>query len=92
MAGLCNPRDGTTKFADGGRESSLEAPCALVATACTLGSIQNPPWGVGWSLVGCGCHKDPDSDQIPILLCSVHSWYQSTALTVLENESHTLSK
>ena len=47
-----------------GRESSLEAAGALVAAAPILGSISNPPevW------VGCGCHKDSISGQIPTCL------------------------
>ena len=29
-----------------------------------LESILNPPGDAGWSLIGCGCHEDPISDQI----------------------------
>ena len=46
----------------------MEAAGALVAAAPILGSISNPPGGAGWSWVGCGCHKDPISDQIPTCL------------------------
>ena len=46
----------------------MEAAGALVAAPPILGSIANPPRGVGWSWVGCGCHKDPISDQIPTCL------------------------
>ena len=51
-----------------GRESRLEAAGAFVAPAPNLGSILNPPEGADWSWVGCGCHKDPISDQIPTCL------------------------
>ena len=33
-----------------------------------LESISNPPGGEGWSWDGCGCQKDPISDQIPTCL------------------------
>ena len=46
----------------------MEAAGALGVAAPILESIPNPPGGVGWSWVGCGCHKVPISDQIPILL------------------------
>ena len=46
----------------------MEAAGALGAAAPILESIPNPPGGAGWSWVGCGCHKVPISDQIPILL------------------------
>ena len=42
----------------------MEAAGALVVAASILGSISNPPEGAVWSWVGCGCHKDPISDQI----------------------------
>ena len=58
----------------------MEAAGALRAAALILESIPNPPGGAGWSWVGCGCHKVPISDQIPILPSSVHGWYQITAL------------
>ena len=58
----------------------MEAAGALGAAAPILESIPNPPGGAGWSWVGCGCHKVPISDQIPILLSSAHGWYQITAL------------
>ena len=53
----------------------MEAAGALGATAPILESISNPPGGAGWSWVGCGCQKDPRSDQIPILPSSAHGWY-----------------
>ena len=37
----------------------MEAAGALRAAASSLGSIPNPPGGVGWSWWRCGCHKDP---------------------------------
>ena len=43
----------------------MEAAGALGAAAPILGSIPNPPWGTGWSWVGCGCHTH---------LSSVISW------------------
>ena len=46
----------------------MEAAGALVAAAPILESISNPPGGAGWSWVGCGCQKDPISDQIPTCL------------------------
>ena len=46
----------------------MEAAGALGAAAPILESISNPPGGVGWSWVGCGCQKDPISDQIPTCL------------------------
>ena len=46
----------------------MEAAGALGAAAPILESISNPPGGAGWSWVGCGCHKDPISDQIPTCL------------------------
>jgi len=51
-----------------GEESTLEAAGALVVAAPILGSIFNPSGGEGWSWVGCSCHKDPISDQIPTCL------------------------
>ena len=69
---------------DWGRVSSLEAAGALVVVAPILGSISNPPGSEGWSWVGCGCHQDPISDQIPTclvphiggikLLCHCSKW------------------
>ena len=47
----------------------MEAAGALVGAAHILESISNPPWRAGWSWVGCGCQKDPISDQI--LACLV---------------------
>ena len=41
---------------------------ALGAAAPILESISNPSGGAGWSWVGCGCQKDPISDQIPTCL------------------------
>ena len=46
----------------------METAGALGATATILESISNPPGSVGWSWVGCGCQKDPTSDQIPTCL------------------------
>ena len=46
----------------------METVGALGAAAPILESISNPLWGAGWSWVGCGCHKDPISDQIPTCL------------------------
>ena len=46
----------------------MEAAGALRTAAPTLESISNPLEGVGWSWVGCGCQKDPISDQIPTCL------------------------
>ena len=46
----------------------MEAAGALGAVAPILKSISNPPGGAGWSLVGCGCQKDPISDQITTCL------------------------
>ena len=46
----------------------MEAAGALGAAAPILESISNPPGGAGWSWVGCGCQKDPISDQIPTCL------------------------
>ena len=53
----------------------MEAAGALGSAAPILESIPNPLGGAGWSWVGCGCHKVPISDQIPILLSSAHGWY-----------------
>ena len=47
------------------RESSLEAAGALGAAAPILESISGVE---GWSWVGCGCQRDPISDQIPTCL------------------------
>ena len=66
---------GSVIQATGMMESSLEAAGALVVAAPILGLIPNPSRGAGWSWVGCGCHKDPISDQISILPSSVHGWY-----------------
>ena len=52
-----------------GWESFLEAAIALGVASPILESISNPSWGAGWSWVGCGCQKDPISDQI--LTCLV---------------------
>ena len=46
----------------------MEAEGALVVSALILESISNPPWGVSWSWVGCGCHNDPISEQITTCL------------------------
>ena len=46
----------------------MEAAGALGVAAPILESISNPPGGAGWSWVGCGCLKDPISDQIPTCL------------------------
>ena len=46
----------------------MEAVCALVVAASILGSISNPPGGVGRSWVEYGCHKDPIPDLIPTRL------------------------
>ena len=46
----------------------MEAAGALGAAAPILESISNPSGGAGWSWVGCGCQKDPISDQIPTCL------------------------
>ena len=48
----------------------MEAAGALGEAASILESISNPPGGEGWSWVGCGCQKDPISDQIPTCLVS----------------------
>ena len=42
----------------------MEAAGALVVATTILESISKPPGDASWSLVGCGCHKDPISDQI----------------------------
>ena len=46
----------------------MEAAGALGVAAPILESISNPSGGAGWSWVGCGCQKDPISDQIPTCL------------------------
>ena len=46
----------------------MEAAGALRTAAPILESISTPPGGAGWSWVGCGCQKDPISDQIPTCL------------------------
>ena len=46
----------------------MEAAGALGAAAPIPESISNPPGGAGWSWVGCGCQKNPISDQIPTYL------------------------
>ena len=46
----------------------MEAAGALGAAAPILESISNPPGDAGWSWFGCGCQKDPISDQIPTYL------------------------
>ena len=51
----------------------MEAAGALRAAAPILESIPTPPGGAGWSWVGCGCHKVPISDQIPIF-SEFHAW------------------
>ena len=51
------------------RESSLQTVGALGAAAPILESISNPSGGASWSWVGCGCYKDPISDQFST--CSV---------------------
>ena len=47
------------EFEDGLRTGVLPGGCsgALGEAAPNLESIPNPPGGVGWSWVGCGCHK-----------------------------------
>ena len=42
----------------------MEAAGALGTAPPILESISNPHEGVDWSWVGCGCQKDPISDQI----------------------------
>ena len=63
-----------------GWKSFLEAawcPC----DSCTYPRINSrPPWSARWPLGLCGCHKDPLSDQIPILPSSAHRWFLITAL------------
>ena len=46
----------------------MEAAGALGAAASILELISNPLGGVGWSWVGCGCQRDPISDQISTCL------------------------
>ena len=46
----------------------MEAADALGAATSILESISNPSGGAGWSWVGCGCQKDPISDQISTCL------------------------
>ena len=46
----------------------MEAAGALGTAQPILESISNSPGGAGWSWVGCGCQKDPISDQIPTCL------------------------
>ena len=46
----------------------MEAAGALWTATPILESIPSPPGGVGWSWIGCGCHKDPILDQIPTCL------------------------
>ena len=46
----------------------MEAAGALGVAAPILESISNPSGGAGRSWVGCGCQKDPISDQIPTFL------------------------
>ena len=63
MAGLVIQATGRMEF-----EFSLEAAGALGVAAPILESISNPSGGPSWSWVGCGCQKDPISDQIPTFL------------------------
>ena len=51
----------------------MEAAGVLGVATPILGSISNPPGGASWFLVRCDCHKDPISDQIPILLAGIKS-------------------
>ena len=53
----------------------VEAAGTLVAAAPNPESILHHPGGAGWSWGWCGCQKGPLSDQIQILLSSVHGWY-----------------
>ena len=46
----------------------MEAAGALGTAPPILESISNPHEGVDWSCVGCGCQKDPISDQIQTYL------------------------
>ena len=46
----------------------MEAADALGTAPPILESISNPHEGVDWSCVGCGCQKDPISDQISTYL------------------------
>ena len=46
----------------------METVGALGAAAPILESISNLSGDAGWSWVGCGCQKDPISDQIPTCL------------------------
>ena len=46
----------------------MKAVGALEAAESVMESMSNPSGGVGWSWVGCGCQKDPISDQIPTCL------------------------
>ena len=55
-----------------GQETSSEAAGVLVEAASSQGTNPNPPRGTGWSWLYCDCHKDPLSDQTPILPSSTH--------------------
>ena len=46
----------------------MEDAFALEADTAILESISIPSGSAGWSLVGCGCQKDPISDRIPTCL------------------------
>ena len=69
MAGSVIQATGTVEFEDGFRTGVLlGAAGALGAVAVILESISNPSGCGGWSWVGCGCQKDPITDQIPTCL------------------------
>ena len=54
------------EFDDGLRTGEIAG--ALVVATSTIESISTPPGDAGCSWVGCGCHKDPISDQITTCL------------------------
>ena len=66
VAGFVTQATGTLEFEDGLRTGILPESCPC--GGCIYLRINSKPrWGAGWFWFGCVCHKDPTSDQIPIL-------------------------
>ena len=77
----------TVEFEDGLRTEVLLGGCWCPCGSCTYPRINfKPPWGASWSCVGCGCHNDPISDQIPTCLVPGNSGIKLQLLCVVRIE------
>ena len=66
VVGLVIQATGRTEVEDGLRTGVLLGGCWCPRGGHTYPRINfKPLWVYGWSLVECGCQKDPRSDQIP---------------------------